>query len=365
MSIQSESSSEKKKNPVQKLLLVMFIIGLVLAVTGGVIENYGPDRYASREAHGVVSPFQWAKAHGLGDADNDVWSPLWRASPEFKEYTEWFDEWVTERSRLHSIAEPLEIAGGLLIVPGIIALLVLAIKKLGAMAFWKSIKLTGTGTLLLAGGIGCFALSLWFLILALTWSGPGTFPVGTIAPVSVLGIFLVRSGAKKLTERPVNTVETIKDHARDKLQREDPGSKAEEVLESTQEESIHDGTRYSRISSGSTLVVPNHLYWYFFGSLVVVVITVFGAINPDISAIVNTIAIIPVSSILLAIIFPIKPAYSPIFVTIATGACYIGYAISGEFSKAFVPSDLPTILLLYVVNAVVVFIIDYYRYRRK
>jgi hypothetical protein len=273
---------------------------------------------------------------------------------------------VTEGARLDSIGEPLEIAGVLLIAFGIIALLVLGIKKLGAMAFKKSIKLTGT--LLLAGGIGCYALSLWMLIVTLTWDAPvslGTGAVSAIVAPFILGTFLVRSGAKKLTERPVNSVGTIKDLARDKLQREDPGSKAEEVLESTQEESIHVGTRYSRISSGSKLVVPNHLYWYFFGSLVVVVITIFGAINPDISAIVNTIVIIPVSSILLAIIFPIKPVYSPLFVTIATGACYIGYAISGEFSKAFVPSDFPTILLFYVVNVVVVFIIDYYRYRRK
>ncbi len=59
MSIQSESSSEKKKNPAQKLLLVMFIIGLVLVVTGFVIESSVPPRDTSRQAHGVVDPIEW------------------------------------------------------------------------------------------------------------------------------------------------------------------------------------------------------------------------------------------------------------------------------------------------------------------
>ena len=148
--------------------------------------------------------------------------------------------------------------------------------------------------------------------------------------------------------------------AKDK--RQDGESSAKEPQ---QQESIQERMRYPQISSVSSFVFPNHIYWYFFGSLVVVVITIFGAINPDISVIVNTVAMIPVSSLVLVIIFPVKPAYSPLFVTIATGAGYLGYAISGEFSKAFVPSDFPTILLIYVANAFVVLVVDYFRYRRK
>ena len=114
----------------------------------------------------------------------------------------------------------------------------------------------------------------------------------------------------------------------------------------------------------SFLALPNHMYWYFFGSLVAVVIVVFGAVNPDLSAIVNTLLIIPISSLLLVLLFPIPPAYSPLFVTVATGAGYVGYAMSGQFSKAFVPSDFPSILLIYVANVVVVVGVDYWRFAR-
>lgn len=115
--------------------------------------------------------------------------------------------------------------------------------------------------------------------------------------------------------------------------------------------------------TGRRLGPQNHVYWFIFGSLLTVVVLFFGAVEPDLAAILNAFVIIPLSSILLAVIFPIRPAYSSLIVTIATIGSYVGYMMSGELYMAYGASDLPLVLLVYVATVVIVFVVDLFRYR--
>ena len=103
---------------------------------------------------------------------------------------------------------------------------------------------------------------------------------------------------------------------------------------------------------------PHYIYWYLWGSPVVMAVTIFGIVDPDYGVIINTLGLIPVSSLILAFVYPVNPAYSPLFVTITTGAGYLGYALSERFSLAFVPSDLPSVLMIYVANCLLVLGVD-------
>jgi hypothetical protein len=112
----------------------------------------------------------------------------------------------------------------------------------------------------------------------------------------------------------------------------------------------------------------NRTYWYLLGGGATIAVAVFGVVNADMAAPISIFLIIPASSLLLALLRPIEVAYAAVYVTIATAACCAGCAISHVMNLPgrdyYSVRDIPPALGIFVLNVVVVALLDFWRWKR-
>lgn len=125
---------------------------------------------------------------------------------------------------------------------------------------------------------------------------------------------------------------------------------------------LFDNEKIRAAFSGKPTAGEINRSWYITGGILSLEALLFGIINQDATPFVNSMTLIPLSTLLLSYFKPINWVYSTISIVFLQGVALIGYILGGG---SLYGSELLFIIGLVVVNAILCAVISFFRLRKK
>jgi hypothetical protein len=143
--LQSALISRIKALPLRKIASISLATGLTIFLLSFGVKAIEPNYENTRKSAGVVDLYDWIILNDMvgPDTDSDALMDLWQDSSEYRQFWFWFDtEWTPRITVFRKIESGLRTAGGILLSPAIIILLVAVLDR--TASFKKKSQVMGS-----------------------------------------------------------------------------------------------------------------------------------------------------------------------------------------------------------------------------
>jgi hypothetical protein len=105
--------------PIRKLYTTLIVIGAILIALSLGVKILEPDMETARKAAGIADVYDWIIKNNLLERNTEDWYPLWKDSPEYRQYWAWFDnQWSKTINGYHTVEGIFAALGVLSLVSG-------------------------------------------------------------------------------------------------------------------------------------------------------------------------------------------------------------------------------------------------------